>query len=170
METTNPKKTCGAKNRRGDPCQKSPLAGRTRCANHGGKSLRGPDSPNWKTGRYSRALPEKLLSRFEASMTDPDLLALAREISLLDTLLEELVTDATDWGSIADLVERRRRLVESERKRLAEMNQTLTVTEAVALASKLIDITRRYVTDQSVLAAIGREITALLDRDVPAER
>src|SRR6266496_4207259 len=30
--------TCGAKNRRGEPCRKYPMKGKTRCRNHGGAS------------------------------------------------------------------------------------------------------------------------------------
>ena len=55
---------CGAKNRQGNPCQKWPIKGRNRCRNHGGKSLRGVDSPSFKNGRYSKLLPRDLLGRY----------------------------------------------------------------------------------------------------------
>ena len=54
---------CGAKNRNGNPCQKWPLNGRTRCKNHGGKSLRGVASPSFKNGRYSKMLPRDLIRK-----------------------------------------------------------------------------------------------------------
>ena len=61
-----PTKLCLAKTRSGVPCQKHPIAGRTRCRLHGGLST-GPRSPegkaacvaaHWKHGRRSKAFVE----------------------------------------------------------------------------------------------------------------
>ena len=61
-----PLQSCGARTRRGTACQKSPVAGRTRCRLHGGLST-GPKTPegkariaaaHWKHGRRSRAFTE----------------------------------------------------------------------------------------------------------------
>lgn len=45
---------CGAKTRSGSPCKKAPITGMKRCANHGGKTPVGIDSPHFKHGRYSK--------------------------------------------------------------------------------------------------------------------
>ena len=59
-------KLCLAKTRSGKPCQKRPIAGRTRCRLHGGLST-GPKTPEgkaacvaapWKHGRRSKAYVE----------------------------------------------------------------------------------------------------------------
>jgi len=59
-------KLCLAKTRTGAPCQKHPIAGRTRCRLHGGLST-GPKTPegkaacvaaHWKHGRRSSAYVE----------------------------------------------------------------------------------------------------------------
>ena len=59
-------KLCLAKTRSGTPCQKHPIAGRTRCRLHGGLST-GPKTPegkaacvaaHWKHGRRSKAYVE----------------------------------------------------------------------------------------------------------------
>ena len=59
-------KLCLAKTRSGAPCQKHPIAGRTRCRLHGGLST-GPKTPegkaacvaaHWKHGRRSKAFVE----------------------------------------------------------------------------------------------------------------
>jgi len=59
-------KLCLAKTRSGVPCQKHPIAGRTRCRLHGGLST-GPRTPegkaacvaaHWKHGRRSKAYVE----------------------------------------------------------------------------------------------------------------
>ena len=61
-----PAKLCLAKTRSGAPCQKHPMAGRTRCRLHGGLST-GPKTPegkaacvaaHWKHGRRSKAYSE----------------------------------------------------------------------------------------------------------------
>lgn len=44
---------CGAKNRRGEPCKKWKMRGRTRCRNHGGASRIGLDHPDYDHGWYS---------------------------------------------------------------------------------------------------------------------
>lgn len=46
---------CGAKTRSGKPCRKAPIAGRTRCRNHGGKT---------PTGTANAAKPGSLYSKF----------------------------------------------------------------------------------------------------------
>ena len=62
----NDTKRCAAKTRSGAPCQKHPIAGRTRCRLHGGMST-GPRTPegkaacvaaHWKHGRRSKAFVE----------------------------------------------------------------------------------------------------------------
>jgi len=59
-------KLCFARTRSGKPCQKHPIAGRTRCRLHGGLST-GPKTPegkaacvaaHWKHGRRSKAYVE----------------------------------------------------------------------------------------------------------------
>jgi len=45
---------CGAKTRAGAPCKRMPCTGRTRCNLHGGKSLSGVASRQWKHGYYSK--------------------------------------------------------------------------------------------------------------------
>lgn len=136
-----------------------------RCRLHGGRTPAGVASPHFKTGRYSKVLPARLLERYQTALADPDLLAMHDEIALLDAQLQEIVAGDPDWETVVLLVEQRRRLVESERKRLIDLQQVVTAGEAVALATQLIDVVRRHVTDRETLAAIGREFGALLTRD-----
>ncbi len=50
------KRRCGAKTRKGTPCQRPPMAGMTRCRLHGGATPIGMASPHYKHGRRSRFL------------------------------------------------------------------------------------------------------------------
>ena len=54
---------CGAKNRQGNPCQKWPIRDRNRCRNHGGRSLRGVNSPSFINGKHSKLLPRNLMGK-----------------------------------------------------------------------------------------------------------
>lgn len=91
---------CGAKNRQGYPCGNAPLAN-GRCRFHGGLSLKGVASPTFKHGRYSKYMPERLMSRFSDAMNDPRLLEQRAEIALLDTRLGTLLENIDDGVSIS---------------------------------------------------------------------
>ena len=82
---------CGATTRSGAPCRRAPVPGRQRCKLHGGASPRGVASASWRHGRYSQAVPQRLRERFDASITDPDLLSHRRDLALLDLRLDELL-------------------------------------------------------------------------------
>src|SRR4051794_17890811 len=86
------RRTCGAHSRRtGGPCQRVPVAGRTRCRAHGGASLRGAASATFKTGRRGRFLPRRLRERYEQALDDPTMLELRDEIALVDARLSDLL-------------------------------------------------------------------------------
>jgi hypothetical protein len=204
---------CGAKNRQGTPCQRWALAGRTRCRLHGGKSLAGPGCPQYRNGRYSHYLPERLRERYEQAEQDAELLSLKSEIALTDARLFDLLSrvdtgesgqrwagftkayeefqtsrrardvpkmnvalakierdlaQATDdraaWAEIGALVEQRRRLAESEHKRMVSLQQLLSIEEAMALMHRVVDVVTRHVTDRQALSAIVVEIRALAER------
>lgn len=83
---------CGAKLRgKEGHCQKWPVKGRTRCEIHGGKTPRGALSPQTTHGRYSKDLPTRLGERFLASQSDPDLLNLSAELSVIDARISDVL-------------------------------------------------------------------------------
>jgi hypothetical protein len=197
-------KTCGAKTKHdGTPCERSPVRGRTRCRVHGGKTLVGTACPNFRLGRYSKYVPERLREQYEAAEDDAELLSLRSELALTDARLidllarvntgergqlwadlrrahreftgakrgqdvarmqtalarmEELIDSAADdhqaWAAIGELIEQRRKLAESEAKRMASLHQMMTKEEALLMAHQVIDIMTRHVTDKKVLSAV----------------
>jgi hypothetical protein len=203
---------CGAKNRRGEPCQRWALAGRTRCRLHGGKSLVGSACPHFRSGRYSAYVPERLRARYAQAEDDAELLSLRSELALLDARLvdllsradsgesgqlwtdlkrahraftmakrsadvarmqttlarvEQLIDSAVDdhqvWGEIGELIEQRRRLAESEQKRLVTLQQMMTAEQAMAIIHRVVDIVSRHVTDRQALSAIVVDMRALAE-------
>lgn len=83
----------------------------------------------------------------------------------LFTLRHEIrmgVMDYAAWDDIRSLLDQRRRTVESERKRLVEMQQTITTERAMLLLAAVADTIRRHVTDRDILAAISAELGRLV--------
>lgn len=92
---------CGAKTREGGECQTPPMAN-GRCRMHGGLSPAGVASGRFKTGKFSRYLPERLLERYQEAQSDATLLELRDEIALVDTRLLDLLqrVDTGESGAI----------------------------------------------------------------------
>lgn len=192
-------------NRFGDHvCLSDPVHGRRRCRMHGGTSPRGFASPQFKTGRHTRYLPDRLIEGYETALKDEALLDLKSEVALLDARMGELlgridrgesaeawqtaqtafidmqdalrandaasVTHAMNrldailtaaptgdqavWDAIQELIQQRRKLVDTERKRLLAMQQFITREQALTLIAALSGILREEVKDPYVLARI----------------
>jgi len=67
-----------------------------RCRIHGGKIPRGSVLPQFKTGRYSKDIPTRILARFQESQADPELLSLRRDISLLDGRIGDILAASSN--------------------------------------------------------------------------
>lgn len=138
-----------------------------RCRIHGGASLGGIASPTFKTGRYSKVLPEALRYRYEVARDDEDLLSLRDEIALLDLRITELLGQPPNedtWPQAVALIEQRRKLAESEHKRLVTLKQYVSVEQVYAFIGALGGILREHVADRRALAAIQRDLSGLLAR------
>jgi hypothetical protein len=152
---------------------------------HGGKTPIGPALPQYKNGRYSKYLPERLKERYETAAHDPDLLTLRSDIALVDSRLadvlkrvdsgesgriwrilvdevEAFIEDRDDkakatlhlneiirlirqgqgdwaaWDEVGKLLEQRRRLVESESKRVVQLQQMITAERAMVLLTAVL--------------------------------
>lgn len=181
-----------------------------RCRMHGGKSPVGKSASRYKTGKYSKYLPDRLSSRYLEAVNDPELLALRDDIALIDTRLAEVLgridtgesghvwesvaetfnnlkvasrtgnankatvamrelddlisnglADNVIWSEIGELLEKRRRIIESERRRLIDMQQMITAENAMLLVAALVGVIREHVTDRGILNAISADIGKL---------
>lgn len=75
----------------------------------------------------------------------------------------EALSDYAVWAEVLDLMERRRKLAETESKRLSAMGQMITSERAMILLAHVVDICRRNVSNRNELSAIAREIGQLAD-------
>jgi len=88
----------------------------------------------------------------------PDVL---QGLSTLMEIIKSGVQVSQAWNEVLILIDQKRRLVESERKRLVEMQQMISSEEAVSLMALLVTTVRNHVSDPTVLQAIGDEFLRL---------
>lgn len=87
-----------------------------------------------------------------------------KALAALRLSIEAGYSDSLAWGEIGELIEQRRKLVESEQKRLVAMNQMITAERAMLLFGAFAGILRKHVTDPQTLSAISSELGSLLNR------
>lgn len=124
-----PRHKCGAKNRRGGKCGRWSVPGRDRCDRHGGKTPRGEDSPHFKHGLRLRHLPPDLGDQLQDAQGDPDLLQIRTDLAEVEVLLANVHSrlkagrpvPVSLEGRILNLIDARRKLIETEARRLRDL-------------------------------------------------
>ena len=135
------------------PCEEDKLMANGKCYRHGGPTPTGPALPQFKHGRYSKALPAGLVARFEASMADPQLLELRSELSLVDARIEELLgrVQAEEtvgrWSDATTVYQRMRVAYQSRRP-----------SDAATALTELGDILERGNTDVELWKQLGESL------------
>lgn len=89
----------------------------------------------------------------------------AMALNELRDLIENGLTDFAIWDEIKDQIRERRFLVESERKRLTDMQNMITGEQALALATALSIAVKTHVTDSDTLRKINSEFMGILHQD-----
>jgi hypothetical protein len=88
--------------------------------------------------------------------------------------LDSGVDDYTAWDEVTKAIQQRKGLAESERKRLIEARQMISVEQAMMLLTALLTTIKEHVKDTAALTAIQREfirITSISNnRIIDAER
>ncbi len=89
-----------------------------------------------------------------------------KQMQWMNAILELIGQGHSDyqaWREIGGVLEQRRRLVESERKRLVEMQQMITTEKAMLLIGAVVGIIKDNVKDPVALAAISTGIDLILE-------
>lgn len=68
------------------------------------------------------------------------------------------------YRKIQPMIEQRRKLVQTESKRLRDLSQNLTIEQAMGIIHLLAGIVKRHVTDPKQLEAIATELTEAVAR------
>ncbi len=93
-----------------------------------------------------------------------ELIAIAED--RLEMAIDAGVTDYTAWTEVRQAIELRRKLVDSERKRLVAAQQMITADEVMLLITAIADTVRRNVSDSDTLSAIQADIDQLITAPV----
>jgi len=83
-------------------------------------------------------------------------------LSALDSLFTDGIGDYAAWKEVSELVEQRRKLVESERKHEVETQQTLSVEQALSLIGSIHETIRRHVADSAARQLIAADLARLV--------
>jgi hypothetical protein len=83
-------------------------------------------------------------------------------LQTLEDTMESGAADYAIWTAIQDVIEQRRRVADSERKRLEAMQQMMTTEQAMTLLAAVTDTIRRHVVDRPILAAISADFGRLV--------
>lgn len=97
----------------------------------------------------------------ESARRSGDMGTVAERLSEVGALIHA-GADTAAWDEVRELVQDRRQLVESERKRLVELHQMISVERAMALVARVADAIRRHVTDPATVGKVTQELEAIL--------
>lgn len=101
--------------------------------------------------------------QFKRARTAKDTTAMGAALDAIGNAITDLHVDER-WGEVLDLVERRRRLAESEQKRRVAAGHMITMERAMLLFSAVSDVIRTHVSDPDTMRAIAADFRAMLDR------
>ena len=107
-----------------------------------------------ESGRLWRQL-RTAWAQLEECRSDPA--AFAAALNTVADLIKAGDADWATWQDVRKLIQERKALVESERKRLVEMQQVITAEQAMLLVGALSAAVKRHISDHDTLAAIGVE-------------
>lgn len=90
---------------------------------------------------------------------------MSEALSQIGDLITRGHADYAAWNEIAAVLEQRRKLVESERKRLIELQQTITTNQAMVLVTALLSSIKEHVTDRQALSRIQNDFIRLTTQE-----
>ena len=82
-------------------------------------------------------------------------------VTHIDHAISEASAERRRWEEIYSVIESRRKLVESERKRELDAQRMISEKEALGMLALILNLVRKYVDDQKVVEKIGAELTRI---------
>ena len=115
---------------------------------------------------------DELRRRFEEAQLKGRTRDSANAVQEMMVLVGRGASDFAAWDEVIGLVEKRRRLVESERKRMVEMHQVVAVERALVMVDQLARSVRGHVlahcdgnAARIILSGVQADITRVIDAD-----
>lgn len=79
----------------------------------------------------------------------------------VDRLIDDALTAAATWDELRDTLDLRRKLSETETRRMRDLHQLIDVKTAIAMMTLLVNEVKKRVTDREVLAALSTQFVRL---------
>jgi molecular chaperone GrpE (heat shock protein) len=138
--------------------------------------LRGINHPNFKTGRFSKDLPKGLRRKYDDAVTGEQFLSHAPELRLIDARTNELLESLNEpgdhqktWKKILAQIEARRKLVDSEQRRLKDTGHMMSVEELLVVNDYLVKAVKSAIeahtnpeTQRKILSQVCKAIDTLM--------
>lgn len=119
-----------------------------------------------ESGQLWRLLRRELTA-FETAQKDQRVEDAATHLNEIRRLIRQGLADWAIWDDIRSNMETHRRLVESERKRLVDMQQMITAERAFLLVNRIGEIILENVSDRKARTAISKDLNLLVDYITP---
>lgn len=97
------------------------------------------------------------------AMRKDDAAEIIKQMAALQNAIDLGRTDTLTWSDLQETIEQRRRLVESERKHLSQMEQLVSVQEMMVMAGALLASVKAHVSDRNALGAISADFSRLVN-------
>lgn len=105
---------------------------------------------------------QQAFAEFGKARGKGDVPGMTARLGEVEALITRGLADYAAWEDVGKTLDRRQKLVESERKRLVEMQQVITTTQAMILLAAVVETVKRNVTDKRALAAISADLARLV--------
>ena len=126
-----------------------------------------------QTGKLWEEL-SKLAQDFRAAQRREDGELASRKLTQILGIISKGADAHFAMTEAADLIERTRKVTESERRRITEEQQSITATRALTFAATVFQIVRRNIAgrpdERELLTNISGELAGLVHQDVPGSR
>jgi hypothetical protein len=105
---------------------------------------------------------QAVMWRFTREQTKGNLDAMPSAVAQVQRLITQGAADHAAWREVGELIEQRRKLCDSENKRLMQAHESLTSEQAMTFLAQVVAAIQRHVPDKAVLSAIAQDMQALV--------
>lgn len=164
---------CEATSKRsGARCRRHAVTNHRVCPMHGGTVRRGPDSPKWRHGLWSKHIPANVGRIVSDLLAEGGATDLRQETALLEALLLTVLGRSAEAGrqqltdveidAVPKLIDAKRRVLEVHWKLEVANKRVITAQQFQHVIQSLSEAVRRCVHDPAVLRSLQAELTRLL--------
>lgn len=113
---------------------------------------------------------KKLAKDIRAALKAEELERATQLVKELEKLSQAGVDDEKKWAQLRTQGEHRRKLADTERQRMKELNSMIGADEALTIVARLVDIVMKHVPDSHIRADMLYEFEALVGHSMAEER